>query len=359
MQNKIDKILNTALNAIHKYIASISVHKVYYSFIILISIFLLIVTISSSYLLRSSGPHKNIVMIFIPKNSTYTEALDILKSHGIIYYKESYIILSRLTGVDKKLKAGYYKFNKHAGPLEVFLTLKRGETLTTTLTVFEGDSLLDICGNLSQSEDISYEYCIKLSRDKAFLKSLNINAPSLEGYLFPETYIFPKGLPVEDIFASMVKEFNEHFNKKLVERAYKLGMTRREVLTMASMIAKEAAVDEERPIISAVFHNRLKSGMMLQSDPTAVYGIKQKGEKITSQDIRQYNEYNTYFIPGLPPGPIASAGIKSIKAALYPAKVDYLYFVAKRDGTHHFSTDYISHINGIQKYLTNNSKICK
>ena len=343
----------------YKYISSIHSHMLYYSFIILLSIFLLVLTIFASHRLRAKSSYNNTVMILIPQNSSYTGALDILKSNGIIDYKEFYVFLSRLSGADKKLKAGYYSFNKNAGPLEVFFTFMKGKILTTTITVLEGDSLLDICDKLSKQEDISYEYCLNLAKDKTLLNLLNINAPSLEGYLFPETYIFTKGLPLQYIFTHMVEELHKNFNTPLIERAKSLGMTRKEVLTIASMIAKEAVVDEERPIISAVFHNRLQIGMMLQSDPTAVYGIKQKGQKITSQDIRQYNEYNTYFIPALPPGPIASAGIKSIKAALYPGKVNYLYFVAKQDGTHHFSADYISHLNGIQKYLTNNRGICK
>jgi UPF0755 protein len=295
----------------------------------------------------------------IPTNSTYTGALNILKSNGIIHYKEFYLLLAKLTRTDRKLKAGYYEFYNHSSPFEVLYALNKGETITDTLTVVEGDTIVDICARLSQQEeeDIVYEYCLQLAGNKNFLRSLNINAPSLEGYLFPETYLFSKGVPLQYIFARMVKELQKHFDKHLLERARALGMTRREVLTLASMIAKEAGVDEEKPLISAVFHNRLQTGMMLQSDPTAAYGIKQRGEKITNQDVRRYSAYNTYVIQGLPPGPISSAGIKSIKAALYPAKVDYLYFVAKKDGTHHFSTNYLDHLYGIQKYLPN-MEIC-
>lgn len=298
-------------------------------------------------------------MVLVPKDATYTKALNILQSEGIIHYKKFYLFLAKLTNSDRKLNAGYYEFHKNSSPLEVFSTLSNGETITDTFTVVEGNTIVDVCAGLSeQEEDIIYEECLQLAHNKNFLRSLNINAPSLEGYLFPETYLFSKGFPLEDIFTRMVKELQKNFDKPLLERTKALGMTRGEVLTLASMIAKEAVVDEERLLISAVFHNRLQTGMMLQSDPTAVYGIKQRGEKINSQDIRRYSAYNTYFIHGLPPGPISSTGIKSIKAALYPAKVAYLYFVAKKDGTHHFATNYLDHVYGIQKYLSN-PEICR
>jgi UPF0755 protein len=148
----------------------------------------------------------------------------------------------------------------------------------------------------------------------------------------------------------MVNRLRENFNDTLRERAHELNMNEREVITLASIIEHEAIYDRERPIISAVYHNRLSKKMRLQADPTVVYGIKRMQDGITRSDLRRKTSYNTYVIKGLPPGPISSPGIKSIRAALYPADVDYIYFVSKNDGTHHFSKTGEEHLKAVMLY---------
>jgi UPF0755 protein len=203
---------------------------------------------------------------------------------------------------------------------------------------------------LSEKGIITEEDFRRLASDKVLLNSYKIDAPSLEGYLFPDTYKIPKGMDPKEAITMMVNKLREQYSGKLEARAAELGMSEREVLTLASIIEKEAATDEERLLISAVYHNRLRKKIPLQADPTAIYGIKSSREKITSEDLKRRTLYNTYVISGLPPGPIASASIKSIIAALYPADVQYIYFVSNNDGTHHFSVTAAEHAAAVRAY---------
>lgn len=191
---------------------------------------------------------------------------------------------------------------------------------------------------------------MKLVSDKDFLSSYNIDSPTSEGYLFPDTYKIPKGMDPEDALSMMINKMREKYSDRLKTRASELGLSENQVLTLASIIEKEAVTDEDRPLISAVYHNRLKKKMLLQADPTAIYGIKSSKEKITSDDLKRKTKYNTYMIKGLPPGPIASPGLKSITAALYPANVPYIYFVSNNDSTHHFSVTAAEHEAAVKRY---------
>jgi UPF0755 protein len=177
-----------------------------------------------------------------------------------------------------------------------------------------------------------------------------VDSPSLEGYLYPDTYRFPKGHTLKELLTMMVYRTREKYDDEMKAKTFSLGLSERELLTIASIIEKEAATDEERPLIAAVYYNRLKKGMHLQSDPTAIYGVKRSGEKITKEDLARKTPYNTYVISGLPSGPIASPGLKSIIAALNPPMVPYLYFVSNNDGTHHFSVSLEQHNNAVRVY---------
>jgi UPF0755 protein len=228
--------------------------------------------------------------------------------------------------------------------------LKEGRIIENEITVLEGDSLLEIGEKLSGLEIISQDDFKQLSSNEDLLYLYDIDAPSIEGYLFPDTYKFPKGINPEDVIGMMVNRMREKFTPDLCERASEIGLSEKEVLTLASIIEKESVTDKERFLISAVFHNRLKKGIPLQADPTAIYGIKSSKEKITASDLRKRTEYNTYIIKGLPPGPISSPSIKSIEAALYPSDVPYIYFVSNNDGTHHFSATAEEHTAAVKSY---------
>jgi UPF0755 protein len=287
--------------------------------------------------------------IKIPHGATYSQGIDILENEGLIRNKTIFLILARITKTDKKLGAGYYNLNHSMSPWKIFDHLRKGKIVNYTITIPEGATLDDIRGKLIHAglmDDDSWEFV----RDREFLESLDIDAPSLEGYLFPDTYIFAKGADPKDIFSIMVQRLREKFDRQLRERALEMGMSERKILTLASIIEKEALFNRERPIISAVYHNRLKKNMRLQADPTVVYGIKKIQEGITRSDLRRKTRYNTYVNYGLPPGPIASPGIKSIKAALYPSNVRYMYFVSKNDGTHYFSETGEEHLEAVILY---------
>ncbi len=190
---------------------------------------------------------------------------------------------------------------------------------------------------------------LALCRDHSFINSLGLQEDSLEGYLFPETYNFPKGTPLKTIVKSMTDSFFDVW-KKYDSPAKEAGLTRHEAITLASIVEKETGAAQERPLIAGVFHNRLKKGMRLQTDPTVVYGLKDFNGNITRADLAADHPYNTYIIPALPPGPITNPGEAAIAAAVKPAQVSYLYFVAKNDGTHQFSNTLNEHNRAVRQY---------
>ncbi|MCX7987886.1 MAG: endolytic transglycosylase MltG, partial [Thermodesulfovibrio sp.] len=259
-------------------------------------------------------------------------------------------------GIEKRARAGYYLITKEMSLLEILEKLLRGKIIEYTLTIVEGDSLFEIADKLSKINPDFGSQLLELSDDKDLLKTLNIDAPSLEGYLFPATYNIPKGMDLKEIILMMVKKFWSVYDENLIEKTKKIGWTVNKVVTLASIIEKEAKIQEEKPLISAVYHNRLKIGMPLQADPTAIYGVKRFKEGVKKRDLSNKTPYNTYVIRGLPPGPIASPSLSSIKAALSPANVPYLYFVAKGDGSHEFSSTYDRHISAINQIRSNRSE---
>ena len=288
--------------------------------------------------------------IEIPEGTTFRQALEIFSREGLLRDKNILLFLGRISNIDRRIRAGYYPVSGSVRPLDIYTMLKKGRIIEYEITVVEGDSLLEIGEKLSELEIISQDDFKELSTDKYLLYMHDIDAPSIEGYLFPDTYKVPKGMAPEDAIGMMINRMREKFTTELCERASKIGFSEREVLTLASIIEKESVTDQERFLISAVFHNRLKKGIPLQADPTAIYGIKSSKEKITASDLRKKTKYNTYVIKGLPPGPIASPSIKSIEAALYPPDVPYIYFVSNNDGTHLFSVTAEEHTAAVKSY---------
>jgi len=290
------------------------------------------------------------IEVEIPPGTTFRHALEIFSREGLLRDKNVLLLLGKISGIDKKIRAGYYSVNGSVRPLDIFKMLKEGRITEYVLTIVEGDSLLEIGDKLAEKGIISKEDFWQLASDEEFMYLYGIDAPSIEGYLFPDTYRVPKGIDPEDAIGMMINRMREKFTPELSERASEIGLSEKEVLTLASIIEKESVADKERFIISAVFHNRLREGILLQADPTAIYGIKSSKEKITASDLRKKTKYNTYFIKGLPPGPIASPGIRSIEAALYPADVPYFYFVSNNDGTHQFSVTAAEHMAAVKAY---------
>ncbi|NCO83078.1 MAG: endolytic transglycosylase MltG [Nitrospirae bacterium CG_4_10_14_3_um_filter_44_29] len=288
--------------------------------------------------------------VLIPKGATFRQAVEILAKENLIRDKNLFIFISRLTGLHRKIRAGYYSITGAMNPLSVLMLLKNGQIIEYDITIAEGDSLLEIGEKLAETNIVDREGFEELSRNRSFLRAYSIDAPSIEGYIFPDTYKLPKGIEPENALGMMINSMREKYSDKFKGRAAELGFSEREVLTLASIIEKEAIINSERPLISAVYHNRLKKRMQLQADPTAIYGVKKSGERITMKDLKRKTPYNTYIIKGLPPGPIASPGIQSITAALYPADVPYIYFVSNNDGTHQFSVTEEEHFKAVAAY---------
>ena len=293
--------------------------------------------------------NKNIE-VEIPRGTTFRQAVELLNSRKLIRDKRIFLIMGRLSGADRRMRAGYYSLWTGRSPAEILHALRTGKVIEYEVKILEGDSLLEISEAFSRAGIISPEEFMELAKDRKFLASYGIKAPSIEGYLFPDTYFIPKGMTAAEALDIMISKMREKFTDKLSARATELGMTENHVLTLASIIEKEAVVDSERSMISAVYHNRLKKGMLLQADPTAIYGIKSSKEKIFLKDLKRITPYNTYVIKGLPPGPIASPGLQSIISALYPEKVPYIYFVAQDDRTHRFSETAAEHEEAVRQY---------
>ena len=296
---------------------------------------------------------KHAKVVNIPMGTSFQEVSRILEENGIIRDQRSFYLLARLQGVIPKIKAGEYEVHTAMKPMEVLDKLVRGDVIQYPITIPEGYNLYQIAEVLERAKVCKKEIFIQKARDPSLVASLGLEGDSVEGYLFPDTYNFPKGHGEEMVIQQMVHRFHSVY-RTMEKRAEELGLSRREVVILASMIEKEAIEDHERKLISAVFHNRLQKGMALQSDPTAVYGVRtgkaQQGERITKKDLQRKTPYNTYQISGLPKGPIANPGFKSLEAALYPANVNYLYFVSKNDKTHHFSASLEEHNRAVNKY---------
>ena len=305
--------------------------------------------VAAQLLLPLPMGNKNIE-VRVPKGSSFRQTVEIFAKEGLIRDKNLFLFVGRISRIDRKIRAGYYSIYRTMNSLDLLKVLRRGQIIEYEVTIVEGDSLREVGEKLSEKGIAEKERFNRLSSDKDFLSSYRIEAPSLEGYLFPDTYKIPKGMDPSEAIGMMINKMREIFSEKLKTRAAEIGFSEREVLTLASIVEKEAVTDDERPLISAVYHNRLKRRTPLQADPTAIYGIKSSKEKITSEDIRRKTPYNTYSIKGLPPGPIACPGEKSILAALYPAKVPYIYFVSNNDGTHHFSVSAEEHQNAVRAY---------
>jgi UPF0755 protein len=288
------------------------------------------------------------IEVEIPQGTSYAKAVDILADNKLIRDKFLFHTLGRIVGLDKKLRAGYYHFWSRISPFDVFMLLKQGKIIEHDVTVVEGDNLDDIARKLETEDILAAGAFLKASTDRSLLNSMDIKAPSVEGYLYPDTYKLYKGVRPEEVIKLMVGRLRSAYTNEIRERMKKLDLDERQMLTLASIIEKEAAVDKERPLVSAVYHNRLRKGMLLQADPTAIYGVKGSRSKITGSDLRNKTPYNTYIIQGLPPGPIASPGIKSIRASLYPADVPYIFFVSRGDRTHIFSVKLSDHNEAIR-----------
>ncbi len=273
-----------------------------------------------------------------------------LRDAGVIRSRFAFLAVAVARGTRRHLLAGEYEFVPGLSLLEIVRRLEQGRGLVHEVTVPEGFAAQQIAELLADRGLVDRDRFVSLLRDRQTLEQYGFGGGSLEGYLFPDTYRLVKGMSEDAIIQRMVRRFQEVFGPKERGRAEELEMSVPEVVTMASLIEREARVPEERPLISAVFHNRLRRGMPLQSDPTVLYGLSRFSGKLTKANLLARSPYNTYLNQGLPPGPIANPGRASIMAALYPASSRFLYFVSRNDGTHAFSNTLKEHEAMVRRY---------
>lgn len=282
-----------------------------------------------------------------------TGAFDIartLKEARVIRSRSAFLAVAVARGTQRRLLAGEYEFAPGLNLLEVVRRLEQGKGLVHPVTIPEGFAARQIAELLQENGLVDQDRFMALVQDRRLLAQYSVDGESFEGYLFPDTYRLVKGLHEEAIIGRMVQRFTEVFGPAERARATELKMSVTEVVTIASLIEREAKVEEERPLISAVFHNRLRLGIPLQSDPTVLYSLSRVSGKLTKANLQVPSPYNTYLHRGLPPGPIASPGRASVMAALYPASSRYLYFVSKNDGTHAFSNTLREHDAMVRRY---------
>ncbi len=257
---------------------------------------------------------------------------------------------ARLKGDEKRIQAGEYALSAALTPAAILESLVSGRVILHRVTIPEGFTLSRIATLLAQKGIVDRDRFIQAATDPNIARRLGVNAPSLEGYLFPETYYFPRPASPETVLSAMVKAFFRAFKPQWKRDAAKAGFSLHQIVILASMIEKETGAAFERPLIASVFYNRLRKKMRLQSDPTVIYGMKNFDGNLTRKDLERPTPYNTYQIFGLPPGPIANPGAGALRAAVYPAKTRFLYFVSKNDGTHFFSESLREHRSAVSKH---------
>lgn len=273
-----------------------------------------------------------------------------LEAAGLVRSALALTLWTRWKGFDRQIQHGAYQFTEPAPPTALVEKMRSGEAMVLRVTLPEGGTARDLALALERAGLGESAKFVALAHDATFTQSLGVAGTSLEGYLFPDTYSFSPLDTPEKILGAFVARFHQVFTAEMVADAEKQGFSAHQIVTLASVVEKETGREEERPLVSAVFRNRLRLGMPLQADPTVIYGIEQFNGNLTRKDLETATPYNTYTAAGLPPGPIANPGRPSLVAALHPADVPYLYFVAGEDGSHVFNTSLAEHNRAVNRY---------
>jgi UPF0755 protein len=290
-------------------------------------------------------------VVWIRSGQSFSGTVAQLQERGLVRHPQKFRWLAWLRGDERHIRAGEYVLRPSMSPNDILDTLVSGEVLLHKVVIPEGSTLFHIGRILERTGLMSQEAFLDAAEAPRLVDGLGLKGNALEGYLFPETYHFPRGVTPREVIDKMVDHFRSVFTPTWIERAEAIGLTTHEVVTLASIVEKETAAPEERPLIAAVFLNRLKRGMRLESDPTVIYGMTDFDGNLTRKDLKNPTPYNTYQIKGLPPGPIANPGRASMAAVLYPSEEPFLlYFVSKNNGSHHFSRTLSEHNQMVRQY---------
>lgn len=302
-----------------------------------------------------AGTALRVYALTIPKGASFNGIAAELEQVGMIRSSLHFRLVARLRGLDRSMQAGDYRLSAAMLPAEILEKLASGLTDSRKFALPEGYSIYQTAELLERQGIFGRQEFLDACADPQLLKKLHIPTRSVEGFLFPGTYQVGFKMSEVDLIKEMVREFR-HRTERLQPLVAASGKSLVQVVTLASMVEREAMVAEEKPLIASVFLNRLKVGMPLQSDPTAVYGVKVFGGGVTREDLQRKSPYNTYQIKGIPPGPIGNPGFDALVAVLEPAKTDYFYFVARKDGTHQFSRTLAEHNQGVNRFLRRGKK---
>jgi UPF0755 protein len=257
------------------------------------------------------------------------------------------------TGLARNLQAGEFRFDRPMTPIEVIEKIARGDVYNRRITFPEGLNIQEMARIFQQQEFGKASEFVEAARDVSGIRDLDATATDLEGYLFPETYLLPRPATAARLVQSMVARFRQLYTPEMQQGVQSRGLTTRQAVTLASLVEKETALASERPVVAAVYLNRLKIGMAMQADPTVIYALQRGGRyngNLRRDDLSFDSPYNTYRYAGLPPGPIAAPGLDSLKATATPASVDYLYFVSRNDGSHVFARTLAEHNENVRKF---------
>jgi UPF0755 protein len=299
--------------------------------------------------LACSQPRGAPIRVIVPKGASFSGATDSLHAAGLVGSRFLFKLYARAKQTDRNIKPGTYLIKRGTPWHEIIAALHGGHGLVNTITVPEGFTLSRIAPLLAQALSVPLDSVNAAMRDTAMLRRLEIPTQNLEGYLFPDTYAFPDGTRPRDAVLEMVRRFEREWKPEWTARLTEISRTRHEVVTLASIVEREAKIAAERPVIAAVYLNRLRENMLLQADPTVQYAHGKHVPRLLLKDLEIDSPYNTYKYAGLPPGPIASPGGPSLMAALYPANVTFRYFVAAPDGHHEFRNTLEEHNRAVSR----------
>jgi UPF0755 protein len=298
-------------------------------------------------------PNAPVARVTIPERATFAAVRDSLAAHELLAHPRWFTLVARIRGDDRDVQAGIYDIPRGASATHILGMLTSGAEAMTRLTIPEGLTVTEIADLIGERMAIPPESIIAAAFDTTLVRMVSPTGASLEGYLFPETYTVRASIRPRSLVRTMAEAFEQHWEPAWNTRLAELGLTRDQLVTLASIVEGEARHDAERPVIAGVYLNRLQRGMRLQADPTVQYGIQlatgKRKSRLFLKDYQFDSPYNTYLVDGLPPGPIDSPGRASLLAALMPAEVPYLYFVADTGGWHKFSTSYREHLNAINQ----------
>lgn len=296
---------------------------------------------------RSGGPSGRRVQITIPEGTTLSAAAETLRVHGVIGSTGAFQFYARMLGKADDIKAGVYEFVPDQPVLKVLSVLTSGREVLRRLVVPEGLMLGEVAATVSVQLGVSPQDFTAAAHDTALAARSGARSASLEGYLYPSTYLVRHGVTAPEVVRMMVAEFESRWRREWNARLGALRLTRHQIVTLASIIEGEVRYAPDRPYISSVYSNRLRRHMRLQADPTVIYALGQR-RRLFERDYLHRSPYNTYLIHGLPPGPIGAPSGQSIEAALYPAKTDFLFLVAGPDGKHVFSRTHREHLAAVR-----------